>query len=70
MSCVAVPLEGALHLLPLLVSLLNLVGDPGQELLKIGQKVRLIFPQLGPKTAHLTWTAEISQIKAHVKYRL
>lgn len=50
------PLEGTLHLLLLLVGLLDLVGDTGQELLKVGQEVRLISPELGPKTAHLPWT--------------
>lgn len=50
------PLESTLHLLLLLVGLFNLVGDPCQELLKIGQEVRLISPELGPKTAHLAWT--------------
>lgn len=54
----ALPLEGALHLLLLLVGLLDLVGDPGQELLKIGQEVRLVSPELGPETAHLVCPGE------------
>lgn len=50
------PLEGALHFLLLLVGLFDLVGDPRQELFKIGQEVRLVPPQLSPKAAHLLWT--------------
>lgn len=50
------PLEGALHVLLLLVGLFDLVGDPRQELFKIGQEVRLVPPQLSPKAAHLLWT--------------
>lgn len=38
------PLEGALHFLLLLVGLFDLVGDPRQELFKIGQEVRLVPP--------------------------
>lgn len=53
---VSQPLEGALHFLLLLVGLFDLVGDPRQELLKIGQEVRLVPPQLSPKAAHLLWT--------------
>lgn len=52
------PLEGALHLFPLLVGLFDLVGDPGKELLKIGQEVRLVSSKLRPKAAHLAWTGE------------
>lgn len=58
MRVCALPLEGALHLLLLLVGLLDLVGDPGQELLKIGQEVRLVSPELGPETAHLVCPGE------------
>lgn len=53
---VILPLEGALHFLLLLVGLFDLVSDPCQELFKIGQEVRLVPPQLGPKAAHLLWT--------------
>lgn len=53
---VVVPLEGALHFLLLLVGLFDLVGDPRQELFKIGQEVRLVPPQLSPKASHLLWT--------------
>ena len=73
----ALPLEGALHLLLLLVGLLDLVGDPGQELLKIGQEVRLVSPELGPETAHLVCPGEregggggVSNVKPHVRYGL
>lgn len=52
------PLEGALHLLLFLMSFLDLVGDPGQKFLKIGQEVRLITSELDPKAAHLVWTGE------------
>lgn len=38
------PLEGALHFLLVLVGLFDLVGDPRQELFKIGQEVRLVPP--------------------------
>lgn len=48
------PFKGALHLPLLLVSLFDLEGDPGQELLKVGQEMRLISSQLGPQTTHLT----------------
>ena len=61
------PLEGALHLLLLLVGLFDLVGDPGQELLKIGQEVRLISPELRPEAAHLAWTAEWEKEKTQVR---
>lgn len=53
----SLPLEGALHLLLLLVSFFDLVGDPGQELFKVEQQVGLIPSELGPETAHLAWTA-------------
>lgn len=58
------PLEGALHLFLLLVGLFDLVGNPGQELFKVGQEVRLIPPQLSPKTAHLLWTGEMQKEEA------
>lgn len=60
------PLEGALHVLLLLVGLFDLVGDPRQELFKIGQEVRLVPPQLSPKAAHLLWTGgEGGGLKLH-----
>lgn len=52
------PLEGTLHLLLLLVGLLDLVRDPGQELLEVGQEVRLVSPELRPEAAHLSRTGE------------
>lgn len=58
------PLEGALHFLLLLVGLFDLVGDPRQELFKIGQEVRLVPPQLSPKAAHLLWTGGGRRVKA------
>lgn len=67
MRPVQLPLEGALHLLLLLVGLFDLVGHPGQELLEIGQEVRLISPELGPQTAHLVWTGEKAQSGKSVK---
>lgn len=48
------PSEGALHLLPLLLCLFDLICDTGQELFKVGQEVRLIFPELSPQAADLT----------------
>lgn len=56
-TTVPLPLEGALHLLLLLVGFFDLVGDPGQELFKVEQQVGLIPSELGPETAHLAWTA-------------
>ncbi len=48
------PPEGALHLLPLLLRLFDLRCDMGQELFKVGQEVRLIFPESSPQVANLT----------------
>lgn len=52
---VLLPLEGALHLPLLLGGLFNLVGDPGQKLLKVGQELGLILTELGPQAAYLPW---------------
>lgn len=52
------PLQSTLHLLLFLVGLLNLVSYSGQELLKVGQEVGLISPQLSPQATHLTWTGQ------------
>lgn len=50
------PSEGALHLLPLLLCLFDLICDTGQELFKVGQEVRLILPEPSPQAANLTRT--------------
>lgn len=50
------PFQGALHLALLLVGLNDLGRHPGQEVLEIRQEVRLVPPQLGPQTAHLSRT--------------
>lgn len=55
---VELPLEGALHLLLLLVGILDLMRDPSQELLEVGQEVRLVPPQLRPEAAHLSGAEE------------